>query len=165
MKKSALLSKEKIATVVALLMVVLLSVTGCSIATQINEEQRLEKITQEEELKRDELSSKLEDIYFKYLEANDKEFVENFDIFLEEKFGEKERFLKCLERQKIYNEKRYEEYLYQVENFSKESQKRELKQQYLEDKNNIYEYLTEEEVEILEKYREEIEEFYKDTLD
>lgn len=164
MKKKTLLSKIKFATVVVLTMVVLCFIlNGCSITEKIEEEERLEEAIQEEEAKKEELSSKLEDIYLKYLEGNDEDFVQEFDTFLEDNFGEKERFLICLERQKIYNDNMYEKYLQEKE--QEEANKEELRQEYLENRNNIYDYLTGEEIEILENCQEGIEKFYKYTLD
>lgn len=162
--KKTLLSKGKNATVVVLAMVVLCFMpTGCSIAKRIEEKERLEEAIQVEKERREELSSKLEDIYLRYLEGNDKDFVQKFDTLVEENFGEKERFFTCLERQKIYNENMYKKYIQEKD--KEEANDEELRQKYLESRNIIYEYLTEEEIEILENCQEEIEELYKYTLD
>lgn len=158
--KTTLLSKKKIATVVVLVMVVL---CWCFVAEKTKEKERLEEAIQEEEAKKEELSSKLEDIYIMYLEGNNKDFVEEFNIFLEDNFGEKERFLTCLERQKIYNYNLYKKYLEEKEQGKRD--KEELRQEYLKSRNKIYEYLEKEEIEILENCEKEIEELYKYTLD
>lgn len=170
MKEKTLLSRKKIATIlVATLVVVLLS--GCSIIQKMEEEERLEEAREREEAKKEKLSGKLEEIYLFYLEGN--QSLEEFDDFLDKNFGDKERILSCLKRQKIYNDARKEEYEQakktleealddgQISKKEFEMKKDELWNKYLEDKNQIYDYLTEEEISILESCEEEFNILYE----
>lgn len=178
MKTKTLLSRRIIATVLVVVLLVGLNflLVGCSsmlkIVEKIEEEGRLEEEIEKEESRKETLNAKIEEIYLKCLEGN--EILEQeFNKLLEENFGDKERILSCLERQRIYNENQYNEYLKKEEELVEalnekqiskkefEIRKEQLWNEYLEDKNNIYDYLTEEEEKILDNCEEELGNLYQ----
>lgn len=183
MKKKTLLSRKNIATVLVAGLVVGISplLGGCSsmnelvkIIQNMEEEERLEEARKKEETKRETLDSKLEKIYSEYLKG-DRNFVGKFNSFLKKNFTDKEqeRILYYLRLQNIFNEDRKEEYEQAKASFEEalnegkiskeefEAKEEQLWNKYLEDRNQIYDYLEEEEEHILENCEEEIQELYE----
>lgn len=177
MKKKTLLSKKNIVTVlVATLMVGLSFLAGCSSILEtvknVEEEEQLEEVREKEEARKAKINAQIEEIYLECLDGNES-LEQEFNKFLEENFGDKESILECLERQKRYNDDRYNEYLQAKENLEKalnkkqisekefEDKKEEIWKKYLEDKNQIQDYLKEEEMQILENCEEEIQNLYE----
>ena len=109
MGKALLRRKNTVKAIVVVLIVVVVSLLleGCSAYVEayknLEEEERQREEEIEKEAKEKQLSNCLEQIYNSYLSAEDEKLVQEFDNFLEESFGDKERLLNCLKRQKIYN--------------------------------------------------------------
>ena len=142
MRKTLLSRKNIVKVIVTILVVVLVPLLfwGCSAYVEVyndlySQQQQKEK-QKEKEAKDEQVSNYLEEIYNSYLEDDNEKLVYEFDIFLEENFGGKERLLNCLKRQKIYNDNN-------------------------EDKNKIQEYLTSEEIAIFENCEDKIKELYE----
>lgn len=179
MKKSLLNRKNAVVVILMVLVVVFcFMLGGCAsigeiveVVEKMNEEDRIEQSKKEQEAMEEKLSNYLEELYNEYLLLGEDEIlVKEFEKFLQEHFGDKERLLKCLERQKIYNDHRYEEYLQEKENleadksnFSKkkfEEKQEELWNEYLESKNHIQEYFIDEEEENLINAENDLKKLY-----
>lgn len=176
--KKTLLVRKKIVTIIVTIVMVVLSVSllsGCAlyeVYELLEEEERLEEVQKEKENQERNLSNKIENLYYSYTFLDvDEDLVEEFNYFLEKNFKNPEHILKSLKGLKIYNGNRYQEYFQQKEaieankeQFSRKELKKELEQlwnDYEESKNTIQDYLTEEENEILNNCKDEINELYK----
>ena len=176
MKKTLFVKRNIKRVILIILMVVLVFIlNACTLAREwqrLEEKERLKQEREETEAKEEELSNLLEEIYISYSDGEEALVVE-FNSFLENNFKDKERILNCLERQKVYNEDRYEEYIkykseleetlkdkkISTEEF--EEKEKYLLEKYNKSKNKIQQYLTKEEIEILESVKEEIKSLYE----
>ena len=144
MKKTLLSRSNTVAAILTVLVVVFSFILGgCTsmgeiveVVEKINEQDRREDAEKEQEAREESISNCLEELYDKYiLLERDDIFVKEFEELIEEHFGGKERLLKCLERQKIYNDNH-------------------------EEKNKLQDYLVDEENDILLNAEKDIKNLY-----
>lgn len=177
MKKS-LLNRKNTAILILAVLVVTFSIVleGCGsineitqVVESINQKDKTEDAERKKIAREEKISIFLENLYLEYL-LGDEKFVKEFEDFLEECFGEKEHILTCLERQKIYNDDRYEEYIIKIDKLEEtksemsekvfKDKKEEINNEYLESRNKIQEYLINEEKEQLMNFEKDLKKLY-----
>jgi len=164
------LLRRGIGVIMSIVLVVL--VEGCASIKEITEAERLEEQKKQEIAQMEELYNKIDAIGLEYYSGKNSILNEEFETFLEEKSISKETILDFLQKQEIFNESRYEEYIVekdlleeklkneQISAEKYEIMKQQLEKRYSKSKNKLGQYFRKKERIIFESSKDEINKLY-----